>query len=427
MNTAGIHKLFIESSGVCTDTRKIKSDNLFFALKGDNFNGNTYAQQAIKNGASYAIIDDEKFLVSERYILVDDVLKTLQDLATYHRKHLDIPIIALTGSNGKTTTKELINCVLSSNYNTTATAGNLNNHIGVPLTLLSMNKSTEIGIVEMGANHIKEIEFLCNITCPDFGYITNIGKAHIEGFGSLEGVLQGKTELYQYLKQHDNLIFLNAEDPKLSKASEGIDTFTFSQTLNSNVNVKLQAVNPMVSVNYKDDVISSHLIGSYNFTNIAAAIAIGHYFKIKPEQIKVAIESYIPSNNRSQIIEKNKSTIILDAYNANPSSMSAAINNFQELTYNYKTAFLGDMFELGHTAPEEHQRIADQLIQTSCNAIYLIGENFFNTTIEDTRIRKYKSFEDLKENESLEQIRDQGAILIKGSRGMKLERILDLI
>ncbi|WP_299246864.1 UDP-N-acetylmuramoyl-tripeptide--D-alanyl-D-alanine ligase [uncultured Aquimarina sp.] len=425
MDTAGIHKLFLESSGVCTDTRKIKSNNLFFALKGDNFNGNRYAEQAIKSGASYAIIDDEKFLASEKYILVDDVLKTLQDLATYHRKHLNIPIIALTGSNGKTTTKELINCVLSSTYNTTATIGNLNNHIGVPLTLLSMNKSTEIGIVEMGANHIKEIEFLCNITRPDFGYITNIGKAHIEGFGSLEGVLQGKTELYQYLKKQNSLVFLNAEDLKLSKASEGIDTFTFSQTSDSNVNVRLQAVNPMVSVQYKNNTINSNLIGSYNFTNIAAAISIGHYFKISPEQIKTAIESYIPSNNRSQIIEKNKSTIILDAYNANPSSMSAAISNFQELAYDYKTVFLGDMFELGHTSLEEHQKIADLLIQTSCNAIYLIGKNFFDTSTKDTRIRKYRSFEDLKEHESLEQI--QGAILIKGSRGMKLERILDSI
>ncbi|WP_299258158.1 UDP-N-acetylmuramoyl-tripeptide--D-alanyl-D-alanine ligase [uncultured Aquimarina sp.] len=425
MNTARIHKLFLESSGICTDTRGIKSNNLFFALKGDNFNGNMYAQQAIKNGASYAIIDDEKFVVSEKYVLVNDVLKTLQDLATYHRKFLNIPIIALTGSNGKTTTKELINCVLSSIYNTTATAGNLNNHIGVPLTLLSMNKSTEIGIVEMGANHIKEIEFLCNIACPDFGYITNIGKAHIEGFGSLEGVLQGKTELYQYLKKHNNLIFLNTEDPKLSKASEGIDTFTFSQTLDSNTNVRLQAVNPMVSVNYNDTIISSHLIGSYNFTNIAAAIAIGHYFKINSKQIKAAIESYIPSNNRSQIIKKNKSTIILDAYNANPSSMSAAISNFQELAYKSKIVFLGDMFELGYTAPEEHQRIVDQLTQTSCDTIYLIGKNFFDTLTEDTRILKYKSFEDLKENKLLEKI--QGAILIKGSRGMKLERILDLI
>ncbi|WP_299442782.1 UDP-N-acetylmuramoyl-tripeptide--D-alanyl-D-alanine ligase [uncultured Aquimarina sp.] len=425
MDIERIHQLFLESNGVCTDTRKIKSNTLFFALKGDNFDGNTYAEQAIKNGASYAIIDDKKLPVSEKFILVEDTLKTLQNLASYHRKHLNIPIIALTGSNGKTTTKELINCVLSSSYKTTATSGNLNNHIGVPLTLLSMNEDTEIGIVEMGANHLKEIEFLCNIACPDFGYITNIGKAHIEGFGSLEGVLKGKTELYQYLKKHNKLIFLNTEDSKLLNASGGIESFTFSQTLDSDITVSLQGANPMVNVDYNNNTINSHLIGSYNFTNIAAAIAIGNYFKINPEQIKTAIESYIPSNNRSQIIEKNESTIILDAYNANPSSMNAAIDNFQQLKYNNKTVFLGDMFELGDTATEEHQKIADKITETSFNKIYLIGQNFLSTSTEDNRIRKYQSFEDLKENESLTKIKD--AILIKGSRGMKLERILDLI
>jgi len=425
MDIARIHQLFLESTGVCTDTRKIKSNTLFFALKGDNFDGNTYAKKAIKDGASYAIIDDENFLVSEKFILVEDTLKTLQNLASYHRKYLKTPIIALTGSNGKTTTKELINSVLSSSYKTTATFGNLNNHIGVPLTLLSMNKDTEIGIVEMGANHLKEIEFLCNIACPDFGYITNIGKAHIEGFGSLEGVLQGKTELYQYLKKHNKLIFLNAEDPKLLNASEGIKTFTFSSTIDSDITVRLQGANPMVQVDHNDNTIDSHLIGSYNFTNIAAAIAIGSYFKINPEQIKTAIESYIPSNNRSQIIEKNQFTIILDAYNANPSSMNAAIDNLQQLKYDNKTVFLGDMFELGDTAEEEHQKIADKITKTSFDHIYLIGQNFSNTSTRDKRIHKYKSFEDLGNSKFLEKTK--GAILIKGSRGMKLERILDLI
>ena len=425
MDITSIHRLFLESNGICTDTRQIKDNVLFFALKGDNFNGNTYAKKALDNGAAYAIIDDKKFKVSEKYILVNNCLQTLQQLATFHRTYLDIPIISLTGSNGKTTTKELINCVLSTKYKVTATKGNLNNHIGVPLTLLSMDETTEIGIVEMGANHLKEIEFLCTIARPDFGYITNIGKAHLEGFGSLDGVLQGKTELYQYLKKNNKLVFLNKEDDKLSNASIGIDKFTFSQTLQSDTNIALHSVDPMVSVNYNKLVIQSNLIGSYNFTNIAAAIAIGDYFKIAFQKIKTAIESYIPTNNRSQIIHKDQTTIILDAYNANPSSMNAAIENFQHIKYDLKTIFLGDMFELGATARIEHQKIVDIITKTSFDTVFLIGENFFNTVNKDTRISLYKSFEDLKNKESLSNI--SGAILIKGSRGMKLERILDLI
>ncbi|WP_405205293.1 UDP-N-acetylmuramoyl-tripeptide--D-alanyl-D-alanine ligase [Aquimarina sp. LLG6339-5] len=425
MDITRLHELFLKSDGISTDTRKIKKNSIFFALKGDNFDGNTYAKQAIDKGALYAVIDDEKFAVSDQYILVKDTLKALQSLATHHRKHLKIPIIALTGSNGKTTTKELINCVLSANYQTTATLGNLNNHIGVPLTLLSMNENTEIGIVEMGANHQKEIEFLCNIALPDFGYITNIGKAHLEGFGSLEGVLKGKTELYRHLKKYNKTVFLNTEDTKLSKAAEGIKVYTFSQKQESDITIQLDDVDPMVNVLCKNQNIHSNLIGAYNFTNISAAIAIGFYFKINTKKIKTAIESYIPSNNRSQIINKEESTIILDAYNANPSSMSVAIDNFHNLDYNNKTVFLGDMFELGDSAAAEHEKIAEKAAQTSFNTIYLIGNNFFETSIKDVRVRKYRSFETLKENESFSDIKD--AILIKGSRGMQLERILDII
>ncbi|WP_027392665.1 UDP-N-acetylmuramoyl-tripeptide--D-alanyl-D-alanine ligase [Aquimarina latercula] len=425
MDITRLHELFLKSDGISTDTRKIKNNSIFFALKGGNFDGNTYAKQAIDKGALYAVIDDEKFAISDQYILVKDTLKALQSLATHHRKHLKIPIIALTGSNGKTTTKELINCVLSANYQTTATLGNLNNHIGVPLTLLSMNENTEIGIVEMGANHQKEIEFLCNIALPDFGYITNIGKAHLEGFGSLEGVLKGKTELYRHLKKYNKTVFLNTEDTKLSKAAEGIKVYTFSQKQESDITIQLDNVDPMVNVLCKNQNIHSNLIGAYNFTNISAAIAIGFYFKINPEKIKTAIESYIPSNNRSQIINKEELTIILDAYNANPSSMSVAIDNFHNLDYNNKTVFLGDMFELGDSAAAEHEKIAEKATKTSFDTIYLIGNNFFETSIKDVRIRKYRSFETLKENESFSDIKD--AILIKGSRGMQLERILDII
>ncbi len=426
MEIGQIHQLFLESNGICTDTRKIKANTLFFALKGDNFDGNQYAQQALDNGASYVIIDDQKITKTKKHILVQNVLKTLQDLASFHRRYIDIPILALTGSNGKTTTKELINQVLSCKYKTVATIGNLNNHIGVPLTLLSMTRDTEIGIVEMGANHIHEIENLSIIASPDYGYITNIGKAHLEGFGSLEGVLQGKTELYKQLRKYDKTVFLNTEDEKLTNASKGIKTYTFSNSTESNVTIQLESTNPFVHVRYQNEIIKSNLIGSYNFTNIAAAITIGNYFKVPFENIKNAIESYTPSNNRSQIITKNQLTIILDAYNANPSSMSAALDNFEKLEHDFKTVFLGDMFELGENAAPEHQVIVDNIANTSFNQIHLIGQHFFNTNTKDPRIHTYKSYDDFAQQWP-QVIQLNNAILIKGSRGMKLERILELL
>ncbi|WP_062062232.1 UDP-N-acetylmuramoyl-tripeptide--D-alanyl-D-alanine ligase [Aquimarina longa] len=426
MTIKKIHQLLLASNGICTDTRKIKKNTIFFALKGDRFNGNTYAEKALELGASYVIIDEAEYKITEKHILVDNVLKTLQNLALYHREYLDIPIIALTGSNGKTTTKELINSVLSSNFKTTATVGNLNNHIGVPITLLSMTKETQIGIIEMGANHLNEIAFLCTIAKPDYGYITNIGKAHLEGFGSLEGVLKGKTELYDYLKKYSKLVFLNLEDKKLLEASAGMDIYNFSQSEISDVNMQLiDTTTSNVTISYKNKTIYSNLIGEYNFTNIAAAITIGQYFKINPDQIKQAIESYTPTNNRSQIIKKGKHTIILDAYNANPTSMNAAIHNFAKLQYDSKIVFLGDMFELGSESSLEHQKITDLISKTEVEKIFLIGNLFFNTICSDSRIHKFKSYEDLKANWSLKDKKD--TLLIKGSRGMKLERILDLL
>lgn len=426
MTISQIHQLFLANHSICTDTRKIKKNDIFFALKGDNFNGNSYAKKAIELGASYAIIDESEFKTSDQHILVNDALETLQQLASYHRNYLKIPIIALTGSNGKTTTKELINSVLSTSFNTTATEGNLNNHIGVPLTLLSMSKETEIGIVEMGANHQKEIETLCNIANPDYGYITNIGKAHLEGFGSVEGVFKGKTELYLHLNKTNKLVFSNLDDPKLSKATQGIKTYSFSQTNNkSDTNISIKAVSPNVVISYNNKTISSNLIGAYNFTNIAAAIAIGAHFKISFEKIKEGIESYTPTNNRSQILNKGNQTIILDAYNANPSSMEAAINNLIKLNHPNKTVFLGDMFELGKDAKVEHQKIAKLICNSSeIDKIYLIGENFLQVETTDVRVQKFKSFEDLSSNWEL--LKGANQILIKGSRGMKLERILDL-
>ncbi|MBQ0733718.1 UDP-N-acetylmuramoyl-tripeptide--D-alanyl-D-alanine ligase [Aquimarina celericrescens] len=428
MDISRIHQIFLESNGICTDTRKIESNTIFFALKGENFNGNTYASQALELGAAYSIIDEAVYKTSEKHILVKNVIQTLQELATYHREYLKVPIIALTGSNGKTTTKELINNVLSTKFRTTATIGNLNNHIGVPITLLSMTKKTEIGIVEMGANHQREIDFLCSIARPDYGYITNIGKAHLEGFGGIEGVLKGKTELYRHLKQNNKLAFINAEDPKLVKAAKDLKIYSFSQGDENDVKIKFLDTNPNVVVSYQNQIIESNLIGAYNFTNIAAAIAIGNYFKIDADYIKQAIESYIPLNNRSQIIEKDNCTILLDAYNANPTSMEAAIKNFDILkNLDHKIAFLGDMFELGDEAKAEHQKIADFIVSTAVHEIHLIGSNFYSTENNDPRIKKYKSFDDLKDNWSLALKNKESILLIKGSRGMKLERILDLL
>ncbi len=427
MTIAELHNLFLQHHQISTDTRTIREGSLFFALKGANFNGNTYATEALKKGAAYAIIDEAQYTVSENHILVHDVLATLQQLATYHRKYLNIPIIALTGSNGKTTTKELINCVLATQYQTTATIGNLNNHIGVPLTLLAMDKETEIGIVEMGANHQKEIEFLCAIAQPNYGYITNIGKAHLEGFGGIEGVLKGKTELYQYLQANNQLVFLNADDQKLTKAAMGIKTFTFSQEdTSTDLNIRLEEAAPMVTVTCKEQRIKSNLIGTYNFTNIAAAIAIGSFFEIDIVHCHKAIESYIPANNRSQIITKDHLSIILDAYNANPSSMQAALANFEQQSHPHKIVYLGDMFELGKEADYEHQQLVDYITSLpSLKQIHLIGTLFSKTTTKDMRVQQHTTFDDFATTLN-STVNIPTAILIKGSRGMQLERILKL-
>ena len=422
MNIHKLYQLYQQSYKVSTDTRKIESDSLFFALKGDNFNGNEFAEEALKKGASYAIIDEKKYQSQPNIILVEDVLKSLQSLAAYHREQLGIPIIGLTGSNGKTTTKELINAVLSSTYKTVSTIGNLNNHIGVPLTLLSMTSETEIGIVEMGANHLKEIEFLCDIALPDYGYITNFGKAHLEGFGSLEGVIKGKTELYQHLKKRNKIVFVNGNDPLQIEKSEGVKRITFGSE-STTLNIKFIEADPFVVLQYNSVIIDSKLIGTYNFNNIAAAVAIGNYFNVSDKAIKDSIENYIPANNRSQIIRKGGNTIILDAYNANPTSMKAALDNLSDLTDINKIAILGDMFELGLEATIEHQRIADQITTLGIEKAYLIGENFFRTSPKKTNMELFRTFDEFKAHISDLKF-DQSTLLIKASRGMALERIV---
>ena len=425
MDIPHLHSLFLQCASVSTDTRKIEPKSLFVAIKGDRFDANTFAAEALDKGASYVIIDNPQYVIDERTILVPDSLVALQELAKFHRTFLNLPIIGLTGSNGKTTTKELINAVLSQKFKIGATVGNLNNHIGVPLTLLSFNPETQIGIVEMGANHQKEIEFLCTIAQPDFGYITNFGKAHLEGFGGVEGVIKGKSEMYQYLSQNGKMVFVNLEDPIQIQKSETMDRFTFGlQKEEANINITAMSANPFVQVNYDRHAIQSHLIGLYNANNINAAITIGKYFNVPDEAIKTAIEGYIPENNRSQLHFKNTNRIILDAYNANPSSMSAALENFIQLVNPNKLAILGDMFELGAESLSEHQQIVESLIGHSEIEVLFVGHDFYSAAANHAHFHFFENFDALTEYVETKQF-EQTEILIKGSRGMALERILE--
>lgn len=433
-----IYKLFLKSSGVVIDSRKVKYNDFFVALKGENFDANTFAKQALEQGALCVVIDNPDYFIDYRTILVEDSLQTLQQLANYHRRELKLPIIALTGSNGKTTTKELLHAVLSQKYNTKATVGNLNNHIGVPLTLLSFDYKTEIGIVEMGANHQKEIEFLCSITEPNLGYITNFGKAHLEGFGGVEGVIKGKSELYQYLKDYpeelededlDNRkkVFVNWDDSIQVEKSEGLHQISFSfKNAQADLFIHSMSANPFVKVAFADAQIESHLIGAYNATNIAVAIAVGKYFKIDNTSIKKAIESYIPANNRSQILEKNNHKIILDAYNANPSSMKVAIENFLNLEVSPKVMILGDMFELGQESIMEHKNIVSLLKKEQTIRVFFVGNDFYANKVSKDNFRFFESYTEFSQYLTENKLADS-YILIKGSRGMALERTLELL
>ncbi len=428
MKLETIYSYFLESAGICTDTRNIEKGCLFVALRGDNFNGNTFTQQALDKGAFKVIIDDiSQHKNTGETILCKNSLVLLQKLATYHRQELNIPIIALTGSNGKTTTKEIINAVLSKKFKTTATQGNLNNHIGVPLTLLSMTKETQICVVEMGANHTKEIEALCEIAQPNFGYITNFGKAHIEGFGSIQGVIEGKSELYKYITKEKGTLFFNADDPIQTKL---LGNYTakigFSQEKKNFYTLKQIDTTPYVTLQAAQTNITSNLIGAYNFTNISAGVLIGDFFDIPLNDIKQAIEEYLPTNNRSQLITKGNTQIILDAYNANPTSMMAALQHFNTMRGDSKMVFLGDMFELGEIAQKEHQKIVDYLTNSNIDEIYIIGSYFSKTKSQVKNIYQFTSFEALKKDFNNIVAKDR-TILIKASRGMALERILPLL
>ena len=424
-STAELYDLFLNSNGVSIDTRNILCGNMFFCLRGENFNGNIFAAEALEKGASFVVIDQPEYKLDERCILVNNTLSALQSLAHFHRKKLNIPVIGITGTNGKTTTKELIYTVLSSKYRVHATQGNLNNHIGVPLTLLGIDrKSTQIAIVEMGANHIGEIAELCQIAEPNYGIITNIGKAHLEGFGSIEGIIKTKSALYQFIADVNGLVFVNSEDELLIKLSDNIKRFTYGKSadykgncLNDNLLLKL------FLPDYNLD-IQTQLIGDYNFYNVMAAIAVGLYFSVTVEDIKISLASYTPKNSRSQLVKKGNKTIIIDAYNANPSSMEQAICNLSKLELPAKTLLLGDMAELGKDSVFEHQQIVDLIRKFSFDYVYLFGSEFAKTNVDISWV--YNDYEQLK-TALKKELPDNAAILIKGSRSMKMERFLEII
>ena len=437
MNIEELYKLYEKHPVVCTDTRAVSKSCLFFALKGDRFDANQFSQIAIQTGAAYAIIDDPQYVVNEQTILVTDVLETLQALATFHRKQLKIPVIGITGSNGKTTTKELMRSVLSQKFKTFATEGNLNNHIGVPLSILAIDKSYEIAIIEMGANHQKEIGFLCNIAQPSYGLITNIGKAHLEGFGGVEGVRKGKGELYEFISKTQGLLFINANDPVLNEMSfeSGVDNKIYYGTSTTNfIKSEIYATQPFLEVTWQSErdlkagssfVAKSNLTGIYNYDNIVSAICIGSYFNLNHEQINKGINSYSPLNSRSQILITRHNTLICDYYNANPSSMTAALDNLESIEASTKALILGDMFELGIESAEEHRAILDRAMSTNSARKIFIGEDFY-------KLKESNSAEFFKNvQEAYQAIVNNpiinSTVLVKGSRGMKLEVLLPLL
>ena len=427
MNLNELYELFLHHEKITTDSRHCPANSLFFALKGEHFDGNQYAAKALEAGAAYAIIDNPEYLSGDRMILVDNVLDCLQQLAHRHRKALGIPVIGITGTNGKTTTKELLASVLATKFNVLATEGNLNNQIGVPLTLLRMNPDHEIAVVEMGASHPGDIDELVHIVAPNYGLITNVGCAHLEGFGSFEGVLHTKGELYDYLRHTNGKIFINQENKDLMGIAHGLEQITYGQHEGAFAVGHVVESNPFLTFDWKQQgkihVVETHLVGAYNIDNVLAAVAVGRYFKIPAERISRAIAAYEPTNNRSQYKKTERNDLIIDAYNANPTSMKAALDNFASLPVHPKAVVLGDMLELGKTSDELHSGIVRQLQAEAFDKVYLCGQHFARTA------DSFPSFTTTEELiAALRQDKLEGYhILIKGSHSMGLENLVELL
>ena len=433
MEPALLYAYFLKHPSISTDTRNIHPNSLFFALKGDKFNGNAFAAEALEKGAAYAVIDEARYQTDDRFLLVPDVLTALQDLARHHRRQLPFPVIGITGTNGKTTTKELVQAVLARQFHAYATKGNLNNHIGVPLTLLSIPPETEIAIIEMGANHVGEIAMLCEIAQPTHGLITNVGKAHLEGFGSFEGVQRAKGELYDYLAAHRGTLFLQADNPLLrdmaaQRAIDSVITYGFSNP--HYLTGELTGANPLLEVTWsiqgeaERHTTQTQLTGSYNTENVLAAICIGRYFGLSPEKINRGISGYQPSNNRSQLTDTGKNTVIRDYYNANASSMAAALENLRDLKADKKVIILGDMFELGEDSYEEHGKVVAEACLLGASRTLFVGPAFVQHQRPDAEF--YETTAAAAEALRIHPV--QGAmVLLKASRGMAFEQLIDLL
>ena len=429
MTLEEIYQIYLQHPEVCTDTRKLSTGCLFFALKGENFNGNLFAEKALLVGAAYCIVDEAAHAKHENCILVNDVLKTLQDLAKHHRQQLNLPVIAIVGSNGKTTSKELISAVLQTKYTILSTPGNYNNHIGLPLTLLMLNKTHQIAVIEMGANHQLENAFLCEIACPSHGLVTNNGKDHLEGFGSMEGVIISNAELFDYLHQHQGIAFVNANDAVLMQKSESLEkrilygSAAVETVNNTNCQLHASSFQPTINFSLEATAINSPLSGDYNFDNILAAVSIGLHFGLNPIEIKQGIESYSPKNLRSQLIEKENNKIFLDAYNANPSSMEVSIKNFVAMPGENKILILGDMFELGKYEAEEHQNLVEFCSNLGLEKVILVGSAFYKT---HTTYQKFEQTQEVAAYITANPFKNM-FVFLKGSRGMKIESLIDCL